>query len=108
MIVESVFGVQSSDFRDGHPLQDSPFLRLSEEHQLHHTMYFDHLVNRVVGSYSDDASMKVNMPFNYNTPSGWNEAFGRLGVRAVLTFHLEVQVGRAPLHHTLHVFERPA
>ncbi len=106
VIVESVFGVQPHDLEKHHPFRDSPFVQLPLEQQFRHTMYFDHFVNRVAGSHSDDPARKVNMPFNYNTISGWNETFGRLGGRAVHTSHLEVQVGRAPLHHTLHVVEK--
>ncbi|MFJ7237652.1 class I SAM-dependent methyltransferase [Streptomyces olivaceus] len=106
LIVESVFGVHSGDLCDTHHMRHAGFLELSEEHQLHHTMFFDHLVNRIVGSYSDDPAMKVNVPFNYDRPSGWNDSFARLGARMVETLHIEVQVGRAPLHHTLNVFDR--
>ena len=105
-IVESVFGVAPDDVHKGHPMRRSAYPGLSEEQQFRHTMFFDHLANRIVGSYSDDPSAKVNMPFNYNTPAGWNGALTRHGARVIEYRHLEVSIGRAPLHHTLHVVER--
>lgn len=106
VIVESVYAVHSGDIAEGKTIMPATFAYLSEEQQFRYTMFFDHLVNRVVGAYNEEPDMKINVPYNYNTPSGWNNAFSRAGAAVVNTVHLEVQVGRAPLHHTLHVYGR--
>lgn len=106
VLVESVYGVSADDVHPDHPMHATAYGSMTPTQQFCHTMFFDHLVNRIVGSFSLDPGGKVSMPSNYNTPDGWNAAFERLGARPVSIVHLAHSVGRAPLHHTLHVVER--
>lgn len=106
LVVESVFGIRPADLGNVPASHLASFLRLSADGQFRHTMFFDHLVNRIISTYSDDPAAKVCMPFNYLTPNDWDAVFVRHHARPLVTQHLQVRVGRAPLHHTLHVVER--
>ena len=77
LIIESVYGV---DLNVGTKTPQSPvataFLGLSEDDQLAVNSFFDHLYNRCL-YYSSEPTTKVNVPYNYKSPRGWQETIER-------------------------------
>jgi hypothetical protein len=48
------------------------------------------------------------VPFNFNTPQGWNALAAKLGLRLAAERSLGVDQPTVPEYHTLHVFEKAA
>lgn len=106
IIIESVYGVNPSESPDINP-ETAYFASLDSEAQRISNIFFDHFYNRVV-HYSDDPTKKVNVPFNFNTPSDWNALFRREGFREAGTVHLGIDQPIVPEYHTLHIFDKIA
>lgn len=99
--IESVYGVDNP-CTSAQNQQTSYFASLDHETQRLSSMFFDHLCNRVF-RYSEDPAGKVNVPFNFNTPTGWNSLFSNAGFSELQTIHLGVDHAYVALYHTLHV-----
>jgi SAM-dependent methyltransferase len=76
IVIESVYGIDATDGNNASH-ETAFFLSLEHESQRASSIFFDHLCNRVF-RYSPDPWKKVNVPFNFNTPSGWNNLLGKL------------------------------
>lgn len=100
--IESVFGVKRSDnpviWTKENPSL-SAYLALTSEQQRMVNIFFDHLYNRVL-HYSEKPDGKVNVPFNFNTPSFWKEQFERLGC-SVEIIPLGIDQPAVPEYHML-------
>ena len=97
--IESVYGVNPGEVGNA-----DEFTKLSSEEQRLTNIFFDHFYNRVI-HYSEDHGKKVNVPFNFNTPEGWNAEAIALGMKPVATEHLGIDQPTVPEYHTLHVWE---
>jgi len=101
LIIESVYGVKG-----GRPLVKNKILKeyllLAVEQQKKASIFFDHFHNRVI-KFSEDLGMKVNVPFNFNTPNGWKGIFERNGMHQEKVIHLGFDQPTVPEYHTLHV-----
>ena len=102
--IESVYGIDSPGMNASNPVT-SYFASLDHEIQRLSSVFFDHLCNRVF-RYSEDPAAKVNVPFNFNTPIGWNTLFGNVGLKELQTIHLGVDQPYVALYHTLHVLAK--
>ena len=78
------------------------WLNLDSEEQRMVVAYFDHLFNRII-DYSDDPGMKVNCPYNFNTPDGWAGLLDSIGAPEVSREYLGVDQPLADIYHTIHV-----
>ncbi len=96
IIIESVYGISD----------ESPFGQLSHEEQFKTNQFFDHFYNRVL-HYSSDPKSKVNVPFNFNTPKGWEYEFCRAGLKKIQYVPLGLDQPSVPEYHTLHVVQVP-
>ncbi len=99
--IESVYGVNQGQSDENNA---ELFVQLSSEEQRLANIYFDHFYNRVV-HYNSDPRKKVNVPFNFNTPEGWNQEAANLGLKEIITRHLGIDQPTVPEYHTLHVYE---
>ena len=106
VLVESVFGLNATCSQISPQIARTAFAKLSEIQQFLHTMFFDHLVNRIAGSYSSDPRTKVNMPYNYGTTADWSRLFAQYQLTVLHVQHVSLEIGLAPLHHALFVVER--
>lgn len=103
LIIESVYGVE---FNIGSKTPQTPvataFLRLSKADQLAVSSFFDHLYNRCL-YYSSEPTTKVNVPYNYNSPRGWQKTIEDmdLGLKAFVPLGIDQPLG--PLFHVLYV-----
>ena len=95
--IESVFGI-GDDLISGNKVVEK-YVRLSSDEQRLVNIFFDHFYNRIV-HYSDDSENKVNVPYNFNTPSGWQKEFEkrRFGVEII---HLGIDQPIVPEYHVL-------
>lgn len=93
IIIESLFGV---DAGQKEPL--SPLRQMAPEAQWKYAAFIDWLYNRV---FRDG----VPVPYNYNTPDGWNRVFRMTGWKVVEEVDLGVDQPIAPEHHYLFVVE---
>lgn len=100
VVVESVYGVDPPGANPANQ-RTSYFMALDHEVQRLSSMFFDHLCNRVF-RYSEAPAAKVNVPFNFNTPLGWNTLFCNAGFEVMQTVHLGVDHAYVALYHTLH------
>ena len=78
------------------------FAALDEEGQLAVNVFFDHVHNRCL-YYSADPVTKVNVPYNYKGPSGWEQTFAAHALKTEVVVPLGIDQPLAPLFHTLHV-----
>jgi SAM-dependent methyltransferase len=102
IVIESVYGVNGEGLTDEHKERIKQYLSLSKEQQAKYSTFFDHFYNRVI-HYNDDPKMKVNVPFNFNTPDGWEKVFEDNGFVQEKFIHLGVDQPTVPEYHTLHV-----
>jgi SAM-dependent methyltransferase len=79
IVVESVFGVDGKQLSLEMQTKVAGYVALSGEQQRKVNVFFDHFYNRIL-HYSADAAMKVNVPFNFNTPDGWRQVFLQNGL----------------------------
>lgn len=103
ILIESVYGIEKAQHADADPFV-AAFIRLSSEHQRRANMFFDHFYNRLV-HYSDEEASKVNVPFNFQSPSGWKSLAESLGAKELHVEFLGVDQPMVPEYHTLHVLE---
>ncbi|MEK6926602.1 MAG: methyltransferase domain-containing protein [Nanoarchaeota archaeon] len=92
IVIESVYGVKGYD------------KNLTNEQQRKINIFFDHFYNRVI-HYSKFKENKVNVPYNFQTPSGWKNFFYRYGLKQIKLIHLGFDQLAVPEYHTLHVLE---
>ena len=102
LVTESVYGVDGKGIPKANRGRTAPFLQLTRENQRLANIFFDHLYNRVF-HYSEKDSGKVNVPFNFNTPDGWNSLFQANGLEHLQTVHFGADYPVVPEYHTLHV-----
>ncbi|MDA0207965.1 MAG: class I SAM-dependent methyltransferase [bacterium] len=102
IVMESVYGVDELLLSDEQKEKAKPFLRLSAEQQRLCNIFFDHFWNRVL-MYSDDPSMKINVPFNFNTPDGWKKIFEANGLTQEKMIHMGMDQPTVPEYHTMHI-----
>jgi SAM-dependent methyltransferase len=99
IVIESVYGIDPGEVDNA-----DEFANLTHEQQRLANIFFDHFYNRII-HYSKDPSKKVNVPFNFNTPKGWNKEAEKLGMKEITTQHLGIDQPTVPEYHTLHVYE---
>jgi hypothetical protein len=75
------------------------------EQQRKANIFFDHFYNRVL-HYSPNPENKVNVPFNFNTPNGWETLFSNCGLKQETLLHLGLDQPTVPEYHTLHVLRK--
>ncbi len=105
IVIESVYGVDGKELPDAMQKKIEDYLSLSAEQQRKVNIFFDHFYNRVL-HYSKDAQTKVNVPFNFNTPKGWESIFAEFGLNQEAIVHLGLDQPTAPEYHTLHVLRK--
>jgi len=99
ILIESVYGINPAEVEN-----PDAFTRLTHENQRLANIFFDHFYNRVI-HYSSDPENKVPVPYNFNTPKGWNEPAEGLGLKVIATKHLGRDQKIVPEDHSLHVYE---
>lgn len=101
VVIESVFNLNPH-----YALRYSAeeFMELSGEQQRKANIFFDHFYNRII-HFKEDPKMKVNVPYNFNSPCGWNKEAEKLGLEVKKTIYLGIDQKIVPEYHTLHVFE---
>lgn len=102
IVIESVYGVDGTELSGEEKERIKNYLGLNEEQQRMTNIFFDHFYNRVF-FYNEDPKTKVNVPFNFNTPSGWKKIFEDNGFMQEKIIHLGIDQPTAPEYHTLHV-----
>ena len=105
IVVESVYGVNGKELPAAMQKKMANYLSLSSEQQRKVNIFFDHFYNRVL-HYSKDADKKVNVPFNFNTPCGWEKLFAAYGLKQEKIIHLGLDQPTVPEYHTLHVLRK--
>jgi SAM-dependent methyltransferase len=105
LVVESVFGVDGKQLSPAMQKKVAGYAELSGEQQRKVNVFFDHFYNRIL-HYSADAATKVNVPFNFNTPDGWQQVFAQNGLVQEEVVHLGLDQPTAPEYHTLHVLRK--
>jgi SAM-dependent methyltransferase len=105
LVIESVYGVDGEELPQAQREKFACYLSLSWEQQRKVNVFFDHFYNRVL-HYSKDAKTKVNVPFNFNTPSGWKKIFAECGLEQAAIVHLGLDQPTVPEYHTLHVLRK--
>ena len=102
VIIESVYGVNKPGLSTVDAKGEKMFRALETEQQRLFIGFFDHFYNRGI-HYSKRPETKVNVPLNFNTPSGWNRIFEEIGLHPEQTTYLGVDQKAVPEYHTLHV-----
>ncbi|MFA6889221.1 MAG: class I SAM-dependent methyltransferase [Candidatus Woesearchaeota archaeon] len=106
IVIESVYDVQGTELTQQQREKSSHFLRLTAEQQRKACAFFDHFFNRVF-YFNEDPDTKVAMPYNYNTPFGWRNAFSRYRLKERTCIHLGIDQPLGPAeYHTLHILEK--
>lgn len=105
IVIESVYGVNGKELPIETREKIQSYLSLSAEQQRKVNIFFDHFYNRVL-HYSKDADTKVNVPFNFNTPSDWEKIFAQCGLKQETIIHLGLDQPTAPEYHTLHILKK--
>src|SRR3989344_2053505 len=109
VIIESVYGIGShiQEPSYGEPADSisKEFKALTTEQQRHANIFFDHFSNRVV-QYSDEPSKKINVPYNFRTPSQWKDIFESMGLHQTHFKYLGMDQPTVPEYHTLHVLKK--
>jgi ubiquinone/menaquinone biosynthesis C-methylase UbiE len=106
VVIESVYGVDGRELGEADRARIGPYLTLDWEEQRRVNIFFDHFYNRIV-HYSADPQKQVNVPFNFNTPQGWENLFrdeGKLTQERLI--HLGIDQPAVPEYHTLHVLKK--
>ncbi len=102
IVIESVYGVNGSQLPDEQKLKTGSYTSLNYEQQRMVNIFFDHFYNRLI-NYTEDASKKANVPYNFNTPEGWKNIFEENGFNQEQVIHLGVDQPIVPEYHTLHI-----
>ncbi len=105
IVVESVFGVGGEELPQPLAEKAKNYLALSSEQQRKANIFFDHFYNRVL-HYSKESQTKVNVPFNFNTPTAWEKVFAKCGLEQEKLVHLGLDQPTVPEYHTLHVLRK--
>lgn len=105
IVIESVYGVDGKELQLAMKKKMAGYLALPSEQQRRVNIFFDHFYNRIL-HYSKDAACKVNVPFNFNTPTEWQRIFEDCGLRQEAVVHLGLDQPTAPEYHTLHVLTK--
>jgi SAM-dependent methyltransferase len=105
IVVESVFGVDGKQLPAKMQRKIAGYLTLSAEQQRLLNVFFDHFYNRIL-FYNPNPEMKVNVPFNFNTPDHWEQIFAQNGLKQEEIVHLGLDQQIAPEYHTLHILRK--
>jgi SAM-dependent methyltransferase len=105
IVVESVFGVDGKQLPVEMQRKIAGYIHLSAEQQRLLNVFFDHFYNRIL-FYNPDPEMKVNVPFNFNTPENWKKIFAQNGLKQEEIVHLGLDQQIAPEYHTLHILKK--
>jgi ubiquinone/menaquinone biosynthesis C-methylase UbiE len=105
IVVESVFGVDGKQLPPEMQRKIAGYIHLSAEQQRLLNVFFDHFYNRIL-FYNPDPQMKVNVPFNFNTPDNWKQVFAQNGLKQEKLVHLGLDQQIAPEYHTLHILRK--
>jgi len=104
IVIESVYGVNGDELEAAQKLKCQHYLELDSEQQRMANIFFDHFYNRVI-HYTEDLNKKVNVPFNFNTPTGWKETFEEYGLYQEKIIHLGIDQPVVPEYHSLHILK---
>jgi ubiquinone/menaquinone biosynthesis C-methylase UbiE len=104
IVIESVYGVNGDELEEAQKLKCKHYLELNSEQQRMTNIFFDHFYNRVI-HYTEDLNKKVNVPFNFNTPTGWKETFEEYGLYEEKVVHLGIDQPVVPEYHSLHILK---
>ena len=108
IVIESVYGVSHLPTELGATqcFELSDYLKLDGEEQRQMNMFFDHFYNRII-SKSSNPRIQVNVPFNFNTPEGWEKLFkDKGGLEQEKLIHLGLDQASVPEYHTLHILRK--
>ncbi len=105
IVIESVYDVDGKELPIAMQQKIGAYLSLSGEQQRKVNIFFDHFYNRVL-HYSQSVETKVNVPFNFNTPKGWETLFASCGLKQEVLVHLGLDQPTALEYHTLHVLRK--
>jgi len=100
LAIESVYGISEKGRDDCH--EAKTYLSITPEQQRLVNIFFDHFYNRII-HYSENPGMKVKVPFNFQTPEGWNQILEKTGFEIEDCINLGLDQPVVPEYHTLHV-----
>jgi SAM-dependent methyltransferase len=105
IVIESVYGVNGKELGGKAKKDAKNYCVLNLEQQRKAGIFFDHFYNRII-HFSSQKEMKVNVPFNFNTPLGWKKLFEENGLVQEKVIHLGIDQPIVPEYHTLHVLRK--
>jgi ubiquinone/menaquinone biosynthesis C-methylase UbiE len=105
IVIESVYGVDGKELSPAMHKKTGEYLALSAEQQRKINIFFDHFYNRVL-HYSKESNTKVNVPFNFNTPTDWEKVFAKYGLKQERLIQLGLDQPTVPEYHTLHILRK--
>jgi SAM-dependent methyltransferase len=100
-LIETVYGLDSSELSERVSSLDQEFAGLSTEEQRLATMFFDYFGNHVTWYYTEDPDKYIPVPFNFNTPSFWRERFGQAGFRCLQSRPWQIDPASGVFHYLL-------
>jgi SAM-dependent methyltransferase len=103
-LIETVYGIQQEELSHNVNEIDQRFASLTEEQQRRATMFFDYFGNHVTWYYTEDPEKYVPVPFNFNSPSFWNETFTKNGFTAIQSRPWQIDPASGVFHY-LFTFE---
>lgn len=104
LIIESVYAVDGTRLSFEMKKELQVFLHLNSKQQRMINIFFDHFYNRLI-NYSENHSVKANIPFNFNTPERWEKIFNDRGFIQEKVLHLGMDQPIVPEYHTLHILK---
>ncbi len=105
IVIESVYGINGKELPPQEQERIQNYLMLTHEQQRKVNIFFDHFYNRIL-FYTKNPKNKVNVPFNFNTPQGWEKVFLENGLKQEKIVHLGLDQPTVPEYHTLHVLRK--
>ncbi len=105
VVIESVYGVNEEELPQIMQEKTQTYRAMSAEQQRKTNIFFDHFYNRVL-HYSKNPETKVNVPFNFNTPTNWKAVFADCGLKEEKLVHLGLDQPTVPEYHTLHILTK--
>ena len=104
-LIETVYGITSEELSSQATALDRSFAALTEEQQRRATMFYDYFGNHVTWYYTENPEKYVPVPFNFNTPSFWQEIFKQHGFTILQARPWQVDPASGVFHY-LFTFER--
>ena len=102
IVIESVYGVNGPGEQENGNTENKEFVSLKVEQQRMVNIYFDHFYNRII-NYTNNPKEKALVPYNFNTPEGWQKLFEINGFVQEKIIHLGIDQPLVPEYHTLHI-----